>query len=182
MKKLFLTIYTLFSFLLLTYLSLPTPPFPEPPPGSLQSNEPGDSEDLGLRRAYFTNATREEVREHYKNYLSQKNFLDFTLPTYKLNYPPEEAQVIIRDQTRSSYLEEIVHPLRESIYVNGFIPESEKDTILIENKVWQQKLTVKYVVSPLWARILVGTGVVVAFYFVAISWAKFVSHLKNNKQ
>jgi len=89
--------------------------------------------------------------DHYKNEFNK----GFAFYTPRLNYPPEEAQTIIRDQTRSTYLEEIVHPLRESLFINGFEPKSEKDTIIIENKVWQQKIIVRLVPSSLAMRLFV---------------------------
>lgn len=144
------TLLRAFSFfvllLILVYLSLPNPEFPTPPPDALQSDEPADTETQ-LRRAYFTNLTREEVMEHYKNQLGKSLFLSIPLLTYRLNYPPEEAQTIIRDQTRSTFLEEIVHPFRESVYVNGFEPKSPKDAIIIKGSNWRQKIIIRFVPS-----------------------------------
>src|SRR3989344_6556593 len=146
--------FFIFSGILVFYLLLPNPSFPEPPPDALQSNEPADTETT-LRRAYFTNFTREEVLVHYKNQLEKSAFLGVPLPTYRLNYPPEEAKTIIRDQTRSTFLEEIVHPLRESIFINGFEPKVEKDAINIEGLSWRQKIIVKLVPSNIFVRIAV---------------------------
>src|SRR5688572_10976337 len=96
------------------YLLIPNYEFPNPPVDAVQSEEPADSESP-LRRAYFTNYTREEVIQHYRSQISDIPLL------LRLNYPPEEAQTIIRDQTRSNYLEELAHPMRSSLYINGFI-------------------------------------------------------------
>ena len=142
MKKGLRIIIVLIFSLLFIYALLPNPKFPDPPPGALQSKERGDSEDLSVRRAYFTNMTREEVMKYYQN----------GFKGYRLNYPPEEAATIIRDQTRSTFLEEIVHPFRESFYVNGFEPKSAKDAIEIEGLPWRQKITVKYVSSRIYVR------------------------------
>lgn len=152
MKKVLRIIIVLIFFVPFAYVLLPNPKFPGPPPGALQSKERGDSEDLSVRRAYFTNLTREEVMKYYQN----------EFKGYRLNYPPEEAATIIRDQTRSTFLEEIVHPLRESFYVNGFEPKSAKDAIEIEGHSWRQKITVKYVQSNMFPRsiVVVLTGVV----------------------
>ncbi len=152
-------VYFISSFIFILYLFLSTPSFPLPPSDALQSNEPGDTE-TPLRRAYFTNLTREEVLDYYQSQLRKSPFLNISLPTYRLNYPPEEAQTIIRDQTRSTFLEEIVHPLRESFFVNGFEPKQEKDTIFIEGRKWRQKITVRFVPSLPWVRIVVGLTVV----------------------
>ncbi len=135
---------------LFIYVSLPNPEFPQPPADSMQSTEPADVESP-LRRAYFTNFTREEVINHYKKEFNK----GFNIYTPRLNYPPEESATIIRDQTMSTFLEELVHPMRESIYINGFEPKSEKDTIIINGTRWRQKIIVKYVSSSRTFRILV---------------------------
>ena len=81
--------------------------------------------------------------------------LGIEIPSYRLSYPPEEAYSIIRDQTRSVYLEEIVHPFRESFYVNGFVPKVEKDDIWYKGVHYDQKITVRYVPSDKNIRIVV---------------------------
>lgn len=142
-----LSVFFVFTFVL--YLLLPTPPFPVQPPDSVQSLEDADTE-APLRRAYFTNFTREQVLEHYQRQLEKSIFFGIQLPTYKLNYPPEDAQQLIRDQTRSVFLEEIAHPFRESLFVNGFQPKVAKDDIWYKGVHYERKITVRYVpASPL---------------------------------
>lgn len=148
----------LVSVLLFIYLVRPNPEFPKPPSDSVQSTEPADTE-TPLRRAYFTNLTREEVINHYKKEFNK----GYTIYTPRLNYPPEESATIIRDQTMSTFLEEIVHPMRESIYINGFEPKSEKDTIIIDGVKWRQKIIVRYVSSDVYLRLLIlGLTIAVA--------------------
>lgn len=155
MRKLLQILLLFFFSLLLVYVLLPNQGFPNPPADALQSKEPGDSEDLSVRRAYFTNLTREEVIRHY---LKEFNW------GIRLNYPPEESKTIIRDQTKSTFLEEIVHPLRESVYINGFEPKDAKDAINIEGKSWRQKIIIKYVPSSLLVRVfVVGLSALVSF-------------------
>lgn len=168
MKKLLVILFFVFSVLLFVYVSLPSPNFPKPPPDSFQSNEPADSE-TSLRRAYFTNLTREEVINHYKKEFNK----GFNIYTPRLNYPPEESKTIIRDQTRSTFLEEIVHPLRESLYINGFEPKTEKDTIIIEDRNWRQKIIIKYVPSSLWIRFIV-MGLTLAATFILVREYSYV--------
>jgi hypothetical protein len=155
MKLLLKILYVFFSVIFLSYLALPNPEFPSPPPDALQSDEPADTE-TPLRRAYFTNLTREEVMNHYKNQLIKSSFVGIPLPTYRLNYPPEEAQTIIRDQTRSTFLEEIVHPFRESVFVNGFEPKTAKDAIFIGGRDWRQKIIIRFVPSVTYIRLIIG--------------------------
>jgi hypothetical protein len=157
MKKVVKLLLISFFPLLFIYTLLPNPKFPNPPSDALQSKEPGDSENLSIRRAYFTNFTREEVMKHYQN----------EFKGFRLNYPPEEAATIIRDQTRSTFLEEIVHPFRESFFVNGFEPKDAKDAIEIVGLPWRQKITVKYFPSNLILRsfVIVLTGLVSLLLF-----------------
>ncbi len=169
MKKLLLIIPALLSLIFLFYLVLPNPAFPLPPADALQSNEPADSE-TPLRRAYFTNLTREEIISHYQKQLEHAVILNIPLPTYRLNYPPEEAGTIIRDQTRSTFLEEIVHPFRESVYVNGFEPKEVKDAIFIAEKPWKQKIIIKYVPSNVYLRLGIALVTLMMIYFLLKEW------------
>lgn len=146
------------------YFIIPSHPFPAPPPDALQSSEPADVESP-LRRAYFTEYTRDQIIAHYKAQLDY-------LPVLRLNYPPEEATRIIRDQTRSWYLEELTHPLRSSIYINGFIPQKAQDTIIINGKKYEEKITIKYIPSSLFIRLFVATGVLIAAYVLMLEWIK----------
>lgn len=148
---------------------LPNTSFPSPPDDVLRSDEPADSES-DLRRAYFTNYTREEVMLHYKNQFDRSTLLNIKLPTYRLNYPPEDAQMLIRDQTRSTFLEEIVHPFRESLFVNGFKPSVEKDAIFIKGRNWEQKIIVRYVPTKLFNRIIIYAISIVVGWFVMKEW------------
>ena len=136
MRKILIAVFLCLWLIFLVYLSFPTGGFPLPPSDALQSGEPGDTE-TPLRRAYFTNYTRDEVLVHYKTIFGG----------LFLNYPPEEAQVLIRDQTRSTFLQELVVPFLRSVYINGFEPLDEKDAILIGGSTWRQKLIVRLVDS-----------------------------------
>jgi hypothetical protein len=142
MKHIVKFIYILMSIIFVLYMVSPIPDFPDPPQGFLQSDEPADTESK-LRRAYFVNQNRNEVIKHYRQEF-KNTFFAMNLFVIGLNHPPEYASLLIRDQTRSTYLEEIVIPLKASIYINGFEPKEEKDTINIGGKIWEQKIIVKY--------------------------------------
>ncbi len=146
-------------------MALPNYNFPEPPPDSIISQEPADLE-TSFRRGYFTNYSREEVISWYKNQFEYSDFLGIRLPTLLLNYPPENAQTIIRDQTSSSYLQELVHPFRESLYINGFKPLSESGlpAFTIEGETREQKIIIKYLPSNVWVR----EGIFIASAVMAI--------------
>ena len=168
MKFLPKILYIFFSIIFLAYLSLPNPEFPSPPNDALQSDEPADTE-TPLRRAYFTNLTREEIMEHYKNEFQGG---------YRLNYPPEEARTIIRDQTRSTFLEEIVHPFRESIFINGFEPKDPKDAIEIKGRSWRQKIIVRYVPSSIWVRLVLGISTIFAMVVIFREYLAFFRKIR----
>lgn len=149
MKKLSIFIFFILSITLLVYVFIPNPKFPNSPSDFYQSDEPADVE-TPLRRGYYTDLTREEVINHY-----EKEFNKGFFYTPKFNYPPEEAQIIIRDQTKSSFLEEIVHPFRESIYINGFEPKTDNYKMFVNDKYWRQKVIVRHVPSSIWIRLTV---------------------------
>lgn len=148
-KSFLYLVLIVFGIVSFVYLLKPAPfkDFPAPPPGAKQSMEDADTE-TPLRRAYFTNYTRQQVIAHYKNQFRMKDL------TLELNYPPEDAQTLIRDQTRSYYLEELVHPFRESLYINGFVPQKPQDDIWYKGVHYEEKITIKYVPSSLIVRIL----------------------------
>jgi hypothetical protein len=178
MKILLKGIYFLFFFILLVYVLIPSPKFPSPPPGAVQSMEDGDTETL-LRRAYFTDYQRQEVLAYYQNQFSKSTFLNIPFISFRLNYPPEEAQTIIRDQTRSVFLEEIVHPLRESFFVNGFQPKVAKDDIWYKGVHYNTKVTVKYKESSVVIRVIV---VILTFIVSTILFKEIGKTLKFLKK
>jgi len=171
MKQFVKYVYIIFSIIFLFYLILPNPEFPEQLSGSIQSFEPADIE-TPLRRGYYTDLTRNEVMNFYISQVNKSPFKNIPIPTYKLNYPPEEAQTLIRDQARSTFLEEIAHPMRESFFVNGFEPKQDKDMIEIEGKKWRQKIIVRYLPSSLYHRLLVGILTLSIIPILYIYWTK----------
>lgn len=171
-------ILLVFVILFSLYLFLPAPSFPNPPSDSLQSNEPGDIESR-LRRSYFTNFSREEVIRQYVDEFSKSRILSLPLPSYKLNYPPEEAQTKIRDQARSTFLEEIVHPFRESIFVNGFEPKDPKDAIFIAERPWRQKITVRYYPSSVISRIVAMILIVIGTWYLLKEYSRVFLDIKK---
>lgn len=176
-----LVLFIVFVLVLFIYTLLPTSGYPEPLPGSLQSNEPADVE-TPLRRGFYTDLSREVVITHYKESFSKVDIFGKSLqiPVVRLNYPPEEAQTLIRDQTRSTFLEEIVQPFRESIFINGNEPKEDKDAIVVGGKRWRQKVIVRYVPSaPVW-RFVTSFLAVLGTYIVVRGW--FVTFKKLSKK
>lgn len=170
---------TIFSFLLLftVYLVLPGPEKVPGPPDSIQSQEPGDTRDPNLR-AHFTNYTRAQIMAFYQDHFSRSSLYGIPLPTFRLKLPPEDAFTVIQDQTKSSYLEEIVHPLRESLYVNGWQPDPDREAkIFVNDKQFTTKITIHQVDSNQVARLIVFLGSALAIFWLnrQVSWID--SHL-----
>lgn len=164
--KLFLAfVFLAFNFLLLIYIFPKSPEFPQPPSDFVQSLEPADVESP-LRRGYYTNLSRDEVISHYVRKFNK----GFNIYIPRLNYPPEDAALIIRDQTKSTFLEEIVHPLRESIYINGFEPKTEEYAQYYKGIRYNQKIIVRYVPSSLWVRIFVILGSALSAYLLFLEY------------
>jgi len=152
------------------YLLLPEPVIPNLEP-ALKSIEPGDTTQMPGVWAYYTNLSRREAVDFYKKSFSRTPFLNLPLPTYILNHPPEYARETIRATQQSDFYEEIVHPLRESLFVNGWIPKEDEvylakslkpiTEFTVDGQNYSAKITLYHVRSPLWARILVWTSIVI---------------------
>lgn len=164
---LFRIIFAAFSLSFVYYLLIPISQFPEKGGDFVVSTEPADVESVN-RRGYFTDMTRSEVINHYSDKFSLVLFGFVRTSPLRLNYPPEEARVLIRDQTRSTFLEELVFPFRESLYINGFEPKDDKDAIIIDGKRYRQKVIVKHVESSVLGRVSLGIASVILLYFLVI--------------
>ena len=161
----------------IVYLVLPGPVIPNLEP-ALKSVEPGDTFQIPGVWAYYTNLSREEAISYYKKAFSRSSFLKIPLPTYILNHPPEYVRETVRDTQQSNFYEEIVQPLRESLFVSGWIPKEDKvylakskskepiTVFTIDGKEYNAKITLVYIRSSVLARILVWTGIVLAFILV----------------
>lgn len=167
------------AFVVFLYLAPQSPSFPKPPPDSVQSLEKADTEDV-LRRSYFTQLNRQDILKHYQAELGQIEIFGQKVPSYGLNYPPEDAFWLIRDQTRSTFLEEIVHPFRESLYINGFQPKVDKDDIWYKGYHYKTKITIKYAPSPVWLRLSLLIVTLPILLYISQSLGKlFVNIIKE---
>lgn len=162
----------------LVYLILPSPATPDLT-NSVRSTEPGDTWQNPTQKAFFTQKDRGQVLFELQSAFSLQGF---PLKGYRLNYPPEEAFTLVRDQLPSYYLEEIVHPLRESLFINGwepqnspkysYLPAEDRPGIVIDGVTYQSKVTINPAYSPLWARLFVWTMIFPASYLVYLSVRK----------
>ena len=146
------------------YLSIPSPQMPADLPNAPKSQEPGDLRNPSNFAAYFTNLSREEVMAFYDAQFRYP-FLPI-IPNYQLIYPPEEAFTYIADQTRSTHLRELVHPFRESIFINFYEPKPEDDQIAYQGQPFRAKITVRYYQSYFWARLFIVGFTIMAIWYV----------------
>lgn len=173
-KKLFV----IFSVLLLIYMIWPGPSkisnF-KPLPSSDKSTLAGDNiAQVSNAAAYFSNNYREFVVPFYSKVY--QDLSHFPFPPLRLNRPPEYSWNVIKKYTDSTYLEELVYPLRDSLYVNGFEPFYEDgspkfwgSTKFMEEKntnLWYTKTTLRYYPSGVVVKILVWCGVISSIYLL----------------
>lgn len=149
-----------------------------PLPESLKSNEPGDTIQVENVSAYFSNHRRQFATAFYRNGLKDLTFK--ILPPIRLNYPPEMSYTFIRDQQLTTFLEEFVYPMRESIFVNGYEPFDEKGkafhrgitNIVVDYVFYDSKTTVKYYPSSVVLRLIAYFG----------AWAGILALLQLSKK
>lgn len=168
-KKVFLTILIIFNILAVVYLVSPVPTLPDLE-NSVKSDLPGDTIQIANVSGYFTNLSRPDVINFYK-----KNYSSFF--RINLNHPPEKAKEVIVDTIQSYYLEELVLPFKESLYINGF--EWEKDVFTkpekrMKNKIFYQdqqyssKITIRRfpvsIFNRLFTFFITETGIIFAFF------------------
>lgn len=171
MKKFF----TIFSALLLIYLIWPGPSkisdF-KPLPNSDRSKLEGDTTQIPNVAGYFSDNFREFVVPFYlKDY---QNLNHFPFPPLRLNHPPEYSWTAIKKHTDSTYLEELIYPLRNSLYVNGFEPFYPDLTpkfwgsnrFEVDGHNWYTKTTLRFYPSKLIVRILVWAGITTLIYWL----------------
>lgn len=143
-KKIWLIIFVIFNILALTYLLWPLPQIPDLP-RSLKSTEEGDTVQMKNVNGYFTDQNRAQVMSFYYQIYHHPLII-------KLNHPPEKSKQIFRDTIQSYYLEELVIPFKQSLFINGFEWENDVFTkpekritnkILVGEKVFKAKITTR---------------------------------------
>ena len=168
-------IFYIFSSLLLIYMLWPAPTkisdFP-PLPDSDKSTLSGDTVQIPNVAGYFSDNYREFVVPFYSKAYQSKAHLPF--PPLKLNHPPEFSWLTIKKHTDSTYLEELVYPLRDSLYVNGFEPFYFDGTpkfwgstkFEVGDKDWFTKTTIRFYPANFIVRFLVWLLIVTSLLFL----------------
>lgn len=178
-------IFLLMTLLLLAYLIAPGPSSInqfQPLPNSAKSTAEGDTIQVPNVSAYFSNYFRSFVISFYRSNHQNLTFLPF--PPIKLNYPPEYAFVAIKKHTESTYLEEFVYPLRDSLYVNGMEPFLEDGTVRFlgavefgqDGKQFKTKTTLRFYPSSIFWRLLIWIGVNIAVILLFKSCKKIAAY------
>src|SRR5579872_2116571 len=136
-------------------------------------------------RAYVTQFYQQDLKNNYCNdeVMGFPNPLCF-IPPIKLNHPPEEAFTYIRDQEESTYLEEYLYPLRESLFVNGYEPidktgkkfNSSSVPLLVDGLTYFSKATIRYYPTPIWERVLVYLLIWISIWAMWVVGKKALRH------
>lgn len=167
MKYLFIT----FAILLLIYMLWPgsskISQF-KALPDSAKSTLSGDTTEIPNVSGYFSNNFRDFVVPFYIQNYQENSFFPF--PPLRLNHPPEYSWQVIKKHTETTYLEELVYPLRDSIYVNGYeiyrpdgnpifyaVPRLEE-----AGKAWPTKVTLRFYNSNIFIRVVVWAGILIS--------------------
>lgn len=175
MKKIGLLLVFILYLIGIYYLIQPAPILPSLSE-SARSDEPGDTVQHPDQAAYYT------LRDNRSDILGELQ-KKFGLPilsaiSYRLNYRPEEVGELVRDQLRSYYLEEVVHPLRESLFINVLDPakspmiddkKREQAKMYLHGKFYPIKVTLRPVYSGVPGRLFVWTLIFPAIYAVYLS-------------
>ncbi|OGE29002.1 hypothetical protein A2867_03505 [Candidatus Daviesbacteria bacterium RIFCSPHIGHO2_01_FULL_40_11] len=170
-KKLFI----IFSGLLLVYMIWPGPSKISdfaPLPSSDKSTLEGDTIQVPNVAGYFSNNFRDFVVPFYSKVYQDLN--RFPFPPLRLNRPPEYSWIAIKKHTDSTYLEELVYPLRDSLFVNGFEPFYSDGQpkfwgatkVDVNGHSWYTKTTLRYYPSKTIVRIIVWFGVITSIYLL----------------
>lgn len=163
--------FIIFSTLLFIYMIWPgsnsisnIPPLPDSDKSTLE----GDTIQISNVSAYFSNNFREFVIPYYSD--SYQRLSKFPFPPLRLNHPPQYSWIAIKKHTDSTYIEELVYPLRDSLYVNGLEPFYENEDpkwwgatkFEIGNNVYFTKVTLRFYPSSVWVKLVVWIGIVVS--------------------
>lgn len=185
LKKILLSVYLLASVAFLFYLLLPGPSkisdFPALP-DSVKSSLEGDTVQVPNIAAYYSDNYRDFVISYYREAFTLIS--KFPFPALRLNYPPEDAFTYIKDQTQSTYLEEITYPFRESLFISGLEPLDKDgkprylggDSFLVDGSRYRTKVTIRYFPSPLIARLAVWLGINTSFALLAFVGRRIIKN------
>jgi hypothetical protein len=193
MKKIYI-IWLVLGLIFTLYLIIPEPQLPPKDlPDSPKSDLNDDTRHMEDVIAYYTNSYRADVMPYYKDQMDNSPFLSLPLPSIIINHPPEYAETVFFDTKQSYYLEEIVHPFKSSLFVNGYEWENDVFTSKSSRKQYVQKfegvtynskVTLRWINSNPLVRIVVfwaaWTVLLAAGKFFIEEVSVFFKFIKNN--
>ena len=170
MKKILKLLLAIFFILGFIYIILPGPASRDQIPAlpdSQKSIEPGDTTQNPNNVGYYSDHRRSFITAFYYLAFQKMDPIGKLIPPIRLNYPPEDAFTYVRDQERSTFLEEYVYPLRESIFVNGYEPlvkngrsiSRDADFVIVDGMYFNSKTVVRIYPSPLSLRVVIYLGI-----------------------
>jgi hypothetical protein len=173
MKYLFL-----FLFLLgLWYIVLPVPHLTR---DFISSQNAVIGKSSEVKYIFYTNQWRSSVTEYYQKKFREShcqgnsvlNLFCYINPII-LNYSPLLATTLIDSKQQSTYLEEYIYPLKDSIIVNGYEPydqngkqfDKSSQPLVFNGKQYHAQVTVRYYSSSFVSRIFIYLFICLSIYF-----------------
>lgn len=134
-------------------------------PNSTKSTLSGDTIEIPNISAYFSDNFRDFSIPYYSTSYIGKTVFPFK--PMRLNYPPEFAFTAIKDQTQSTYLEELTYPMRDSLFINGLEPFTKDGEARFTGATFFEeggneyltKVTLRYYPSSIYVRLIVWLGI-----------------------
>lgn len=166
-------VFIAFSVLLLIYMLWPGPgkisDF-SPLPFSDKSNLSGDTVQIPNVVGYFSDNYRADVMPFFVGDYQRRSYFPF--PPLRLNHPPEYSWIVIKKHTDNTYLEELIYPLRDSLFIAGlesFYPDGNpkfwgSQKLDFMGHDWYTKATLRFYPSYAVVRILVWLGIILSIY------------------
>lgn len=179
-------IFIISMLVLLVYMLLPGPSSIQDfsgVPNAAKSTLDGDTVQVPNVVGYFSDSFRDVVIPFYVEDYQSKTAFPFS--PIRLNYPPENAFNVIKKHTDSTFLEELVYPLRDSLYVNGFEPFYADGTprywgaVKVSNDgktLYYTKTTLRFYPSSFWIKVSVWVGMVCSICLVWYMSKKVLNH------
>lgn len=140
--------------------------FPALPHNAIKSTESGDTVQIPNVEAFFSDDRRAFATKFYKSKFDTLEILGTTIPSLRINRPPEEAFQYIRDQQFATYLEEYTYPLRESFFINGIEPVDDNGNLrkvptntFVNGYYYQSKVTLRLYPTKVYNRVIVYLGI-----------------------
>lgn len=170
------------------YLVIPGPAFPPPDlRDSIKSYLPGDTVQIENVAGYYTDLERDEVMAFYQDYFSRSSFLSLPLPVMNFNHRPEYSKQVWVDTMQSYYLEELVLPFRENLFVNGytwqkdpFTPENKREQFALkyQGRIWDTKVSLRWFKAGIFTRVGLFWLVWGLALIIGLEWSRELSEFK----